>query len=88
MTQHHFDWLPTICWASLVAQMVKNLPAVWETWIRSLGQEDPLASRIFLEFKNHSRITRSVNEPYKKMNSPLQISTAQETYNVRPHMQF
>ena len=46
------------------------------------------SSRIFLEFKNHSRITRSVNEPYKKMNSPLQISTAQETYNVRPHMQF
>ena len=25
---------------SLVAQMVKNLPAMWETWIRSLGQED------------------------------------------------
>ena len=29
-------------WASLVAQMVKNLPAMWETWVRSLGQEDPL----------------------------------------------
>ena len=28
-------------WASLVAQMVKNLPAVWETWVRSLGWEDP-----------------------------------------------
>ena len=28
--------------ASLVAQMVKNLPAMRETWIRSLGQEDPL----------------------------------------------
>ena len=28
--------------ASLVAQMVKNLPPVWETWVRSLGQEDPL----------------------------------------------
>ena len=22
--------------------MVKNLPAMWETWVRSLGQEDPL----------------------------------------------
>ena len=32
-----------ICiWASLVAQAVKNLPAVWETWVRSLGLEDPL----------------------------------------------
>ena len=31
-----------MCYASLVAQMVKNLPAVQETWVRSLGQEDPL----------------------------------------------
>ena len=28
--------------ASLVAQAVKNLPAVWETWVWSLGWEDPL----------------------------------------------
>ena len=25
----------------IVTQMVKNLPAVWETWVQSLGQEDP-----------------------------------------------
>ena len=25
-----------------MAQLVKNLPAMWETWVRSLGQEDPL----------------------------------------------
>ena len=29
-------------WASLVAQLVKNLPAMWDTWVQSLGQEDPL----------------------------------------------
>ena len=29
-------------WASLVAQMVKNLPAMQETWVRSLGWEYPL----------------------------------------------
>ena len=29
-------------WASLVAQLVKNPPAVWETWVQSLGWEDPL----------------------------------------------
>ena len=29
-------------WVSLVAQMVNNLPAVWETWVRSLGWEDAL----------------------------------------------
>ena len=27
---------------SLVAQMVKRLPTIWETWVRSLGGEDPL----------------------------------------------
>ena len=29
-------------WASLVTQLVKNLPAMQETWIQSLGLEDPL----------------------------------------------
>ena len=33
----HFNF-----WAFLVAQLVKNLPAMWETWVRSLGWEDPL----------------------------------------------
>ena len=30
------------CWASLVAQMVKNLPAIWETWVPCLDQVGPL----------------------------------------------
>ena len=29
-------------YSSLVAQLVKNLPAMWETWFRFLGWEDPL----------------------------------------------
>ena len=29
-------------WTSLVAQMVKNSPAMWETWVGSLGWKDPL----------------------------------------------
>ena len=29
-------------WASLVAQRLKHLPPLWETWVRSLGREDPL----------------------------------------------
>ena len=31
--------------ASLVAQLVKNPPAMWETWVQSLGWEDPLGKR-------------------------------------------
>ena len=29
-------------WASLVAQLVKNPPAMWEIWVQSMGWEDPL----------------------------------------------
>ena len=39
-------------WAFLVAQLVKNLPAVQETWVRYLGWEDPLEK----EVATHSRI--------------------------------
>ena len=28
--------------ASLVAQLVKNPPAMWDTWLQFLGQDDPL----------------------------------------------
>ena len=37
-------------WAPLVAQTVKNLPAVWGTQIRSLGQEDPLEKELATHF--------------------------------------
>ena len=36
----------------LVAQRLKHLPAMWETWVRSLGQEDPLGK----EMATHSSI--------------------------------
>ena len=39
-------------WASLVAQMVKNPTAMWETWVQLLGQEDPLEEGM----ATHSRI--------------------------------
>ena len=37
--------------ASLVAQLVKNLPAVWETWVQSLGGEDPLEKEMATHFQ-------------------------------------
>ena len=46
LLQHH-NSKASILWCSLslsfpVSQMVKNLAAMWETWVRSLGWEDPL----------------------------------------------
>ena len=53
-TEHEESSLlsPRERWASLVAQTVKNLPAVQETWVRSLLQKDPLAK----EMATHSSI--------------------------------
>ena len=39
-------------WGSMVAQMVKNPSAMWETWVQSLGWEDPLEEGMTI----HSRI--------------------------------
>ena len=34
-------WISAFSWASLIAHLVKNLPAMWETWVWSLGWEEP-----------------------------------------------
>ena len=47
-----FNMLSRLVLASLVAQSVKRLPAMQETWVRSLGQEDPLEK----EMPTHSSI--------------------------------
>ena len=39
-------------WASFMAQLVKNPPAMWETWVQSLGWEDPLEK----EMATHSSV--------------------------------
>ena len=34
---------------SLIVQMVENLPAIQETWVKSLGQEDPLEKEMTIQ---------------------------------------
>ena len=51
-THTHIYTYIYISGASLVAQRLKHLPAMWETWVRSLGQEDPLEK----EMATHSSI--------------------------------
>ena len=47
-----FTFLYILLIVSLVAQTVKHLPAMWETWLRSLGREDLLEK----EMATHSNI--------------------------------
>ena len=60
LTSLFFDSLLYIKWASLVAQMVENLPTMWETWVWSLGQEDLwrrewLPTPVFFPVKFHGQ---------------------------------
>ena len=41
-----------LIWASLMTQLVKNPPLMRETWVQSLGQEDPLEK----EMATHSSV--------------------------------
>ena len=62
---HHpgYFWFwtsPYIVRASLVAKTIKTLPAIWETWVQSLAQEDPWKRKwqpipIFLSGESHGQ---------------------------------
>ena len=52
MCLYIFEYMYVHIWASLVAQTVKNLPAMQETQVQYLGQEDPLKKGM----ATHSRI--------------------------------
>ena len=60
ITMHlYLNTYPLIEWASLVSQKVKNPPAEWETWVHSLGWEDPLEEVM----ATHSRGARKTGKP-------------------------
>ena len=44
-TDHTCPYSEQYVWSSLVAKTVKNLPAMKETWVQSLGQKDPLGRK-------------------------------------------
>ena len=48
--RHKFVEAPNYQGASLVAQTVKNPPAMQETWVQSLGREDPLENGVATHF--------------------------------------
>jgi len=57
--------------ASLVVQMVKNLPAMQETWVQSLGWENPLEKEmattpVFLPGKSHGQRSLAGYSPWNR----------------------
>ena len=47
-------------WASLLAQTIKKLPAMQDTRVSSLGQEDPLEKEMSINFPGESHRQRSL----------------------------
>ena len=80
--------------ASLMAQMVKNLPAMWETWVRSLGQENLLEkgwqpTPVFLPEEFHEQRSLAGYSPWgcKELNMTEQLrltQTGRENETSRP----
>ena len=64
----------SICWASVIAQAVKNLSAVQETWVRSLSREDPLEK----EMTTHSSVL-AWRIPWMEEPGGLQSTGSQES---------
>ena len=69
--------------ASLVVQTVKNLPAMQETWVRSLGQEDPLEK----EMATHSS-TLAWKIPWREEPGGLQSMGSLRDMTERLHFHF
>ena len=66
-----------------MAQMVKNLPAMWKTWVQSLGQEDPLEK----ETATHSRFLAWKSHGWKRLAgySPRAAKSGTELKQLSTH---
>ena len=65
-------------WASLAAQMVKNLPVMQQTRVQSLGWEDPLEKEMVTHSSTLARRIQWTEEPGKLQSIGLQESDTSE----------
>ena len=67
---------PLSRWPSIVAQLVKNLPAMQETWVKSLGWEDPLEEGKATHSSILVQEIHGLHSPWggKELDTPEQLS--------------
>ena len=61
--ESHMLFSDTALLTKVVVQSVKNLPAMQETWVRSLDQEDPLEKEMAIRSSIHARRIPWAKEP-------------------------
>ena len=71
-------------WSSLVARLVKNLLAMWETWVRSLSWEDPLEKGMATHFSVLAGEFHRLYSPWSPKESDMteRLSLSRK-YNIR-----
>ena len=73
------DYIPQHLGTSLVAQMVKTLPAMWETQVQSLSWEDPLEkgwlpTPLFLPGESHGQRSLVGTRGHKELDTTEQLT--------------
>ena len=76
MKKNFFFLIAGLNWPFLVAQTVKNLPTMQETWVQSLGREDLLEKKwqptpVFLPGKSHGQRSLVGNSPWGHKESDM-----------------
>ena len=71
-----------MCWASLVAQMEKNLPAAQEIWVQSLGWEDSLEKGMVESQTGIKIARRNISHPIYADDTTLMAESEEELISL------
>ena len=78
ITSREFCWFNVTFAVSLIAQLVKNPPAMWEAWVRSLGWEDSLGKGMVA-----SLVAQTVKAPVCNAGDPGSIPGSERSPGER-----
>ena len=69
-----------------MSQMVKRLLTMWETWVRSLGQEDPLEKEMVTHSSTLAWKTPWTEEPWEYLEDIFKVHGGHKESDIRRHL--
>jgi len=67
----------------MLSQMVKCLPTMWETWVRSLSQEDPLEKEMVTHSSTLARKIPWMEEPWEYLENISKVHGGRKELDIR-----